>query len=85
MVCNNLPLQVIVHYDAEGVIHPLRFQFRSPGKGPQTVTIEQVADVRRVETDDGEARMFLCKDDSHMYELKYTLHDQKWILFRQIY
>lgn len=85
MVCSNLPIQTIVHYDAEGMIHPLRFQFLGPDKQTQTVCVDQVADVRRVETSVGECWMFLCRSASHMYELKFTPWDQKWLLFRQIY
>lgn len=85
MDCHNIPVQVIAHYDASGTMRPLRFQFEDARRNKQTVCVEQVTDVRRLELGGEESMMFLCKGDSHMYELKYTPQDQKWLLFRQIY
>lgn len=89
MDCENLPIQVIVHYDARGELRPLRFQYEDRQHRIHTIQVEQVTDSRKVEFVGIEAMLYLCKahvdGKGHLYELKYTVQTHKWVLFRQIY
>ena len=84
MRCDNLPIQVIVHYTAAGAMQPLRFQFEDQRKLAHTVRIDQVMDSREVEAPDSEVILYRCRSGDHWYELKYLVRFHKWILFRQI-
>jgi len=89
MTVDNLPIQVIVHCDAEGNLHPLRFCYETQNKTIQTIHVEQVVDTRQVEFPGLEAILYLCKgkekDGARLYELKYMITAHKWLLFRRIY
>ena len=89
MDCENLPIQVIVHCDAQGELRPLRFRYEDRQHQIHTVQVEQVTDSRKVEFVGIEAILYLCKAKTdgkeHLYELKYTVQTHKWVLFRQIY
>lgn len=89
MDCENLPIQAIVHCDAEGEMRPLRFRFEDAKHQLHTVQVEQVTDCRKVEFVGIEAILYLCKarrdGKEHLYELKYTVQTHKWVLFRKIY
>lgn len=89
MNCENLPIQVIVHFGAEGALQPLRFRYEDEDHQLHTVHIQQVTDSRRVEFVGIAAMLYLCKASvegkEHLYELKYTIQTHKWVLFRRIY
>ena len=89
MDCENLPVQVIVHCDAQGDLRPLRFRYEDKQHQIHTIRVEQVTDSRKVEFVGIEAMLYLCKahvdGKEHLYELKYTVQTHKWVLFRQIY
>jgi len=83
--CSNLPVQVILHCDANGTLRPLRFQFTDASRQCCVVHIEEIKDVRNVEFEGVEAVLYLCRSQAHLYELKYLIQSHKWLLFRQIY
>lgn len=89
MDAQNLPIQVIVHCDAGGELRPLRFRYEDSQHRLHTVQIDQVTDSRKVEFVGIAAILYLCKAKAegkeHLYELKYTIQTQKWVLFRKIY
>lgn len=89
MDCENLPVQVIVHCDAQGELRPLRFRYEDKNHQLHTVHVEQVTDSRKVEFVGIEAMLYLCRarqeGKEHLYELKYTVQTHKWVLYRQIY
>ncbi len=89
MDCENRPIQVIVHCGAEGDLQPLRFRYEDEDHRVHTVHVQQVTDSRRVEFVGIAAMLYLCKalveGKEHLYELKYTIHTHKWVLFRRIY
>ena len=84
MGCENLPIQVIVYCDAGGGLKPLRFQYEDKRRQLHTVHVDQVEDSRKVAFLGSEAILYLCRAQEHLYELKYTIHTHKWVLFRQI-
>ncbi len=89
MGCENIPIQMIVHCDEKGILRPLRFQIRDDQNKTHTVQIGQVIDSRKTINSDGEAIMYFCKANvqgkERLFELKYQINTQQWLLFRQIY
>lgn len=85
----NLPVQVIVHCEAGGDMHPLRFQYEDEKHMVHTVQIEQITDSRKTNFVGIDAIHYICKgfdgEKEHMYELRYTISTHKWVLFRTIY
>lgn len=89
MGSRNLPVQVIVHCMADGSLQPLRFRFEDADHVLHTVHIDEIVDCRKVEYMGVDALLFLCKGifacRERLFELKYTVHTHKWVLFRELY
>ena len=89
MGCENLPIQVLVHYDAAGSVRPLRFQFEDPARECHTFHIEQILDCHQIGTSGSASLLYICKTQSRgaegLFELKYQVLSHKWIMLRQIY
>lgn len=85
----NMPLQVIVHCEAGGDLHPLRFRYEDEKHMVHTVQVEHITDSRKTNFVGIDAIHYICRgkegDKEHMYELRYTINTHKWVLFRQIY
>ena len=89
MGCENLPIQMIVYCDERGTLHPLRFQLRDRQNKTHTVHIKEIIDSRKIKDQAYDAIMYLCKAVVNqkicLFELKYRIDTQQWMLFRQIY
>ncbi len=89
MRCDNLPVQMICCCNADGELQPLRFRFEDSGHALHTVHICDILDIRRVEYVGIEAFVYLCRavldGTEKLYELKYTIHSHKWVIFRELY
>ena len=85
----NVPVQVIVHCEAEGELRPLRFRYEDERHFVHTVQVDQITDTRSTAFVGIDAIHFICKTTEegkeHMYELKYTINTHKWVIFRRIY
>ena len=85
----NLPVQVIVHCEAGGEMHPLRFQYEDEKHLIHTIQIDRVTDRRKTNYVGIDAIHYICKgqdgEKEHMYELRYAIGTHKWVLFRMIY
>lgn len=85
----NLPVQVLASCGVDGAIVPLRFRFEDGTHMLHTVKIEEVLDSRKIEYVGLEAFCYLCKAECEgrekVFELRYTVHTHRWVLFREVY
>ena len=86
---NRCPIDVISVCSASGEIRPLRFRMEDEDHCLQTVVISQVLCCKAIQYVGIDAIQYLCKanceDKEHLFELRYTLKNHAWTLFRVVY
>ena len=89
MLTRNLPIQMLVCCDTDGRMQPLRFRFEDAEHRLHTAQIREILDSHKSEYVGIEAFFFVCCAEveglKKLYELKYTIHTHKWVLFRELY
>ena len=89
MQTKNLPIQMLCCCNADGDLQPLRFRFEDAAHLLHTVQICEILDCRKTEYVGIEAFFYLCRalldGAEKLYELKYTIHSHKWVIFRELY
>lgn len=75
--------------DTVGNIRPLRFRFEDEVHQLQTVHIAEIICSKSVCYVGMEALLYVCKAEidgrERMFELRYTIKNHIWMLFRMIY
>ena len=85
----NLPIEMICVCAADGELTPLRFRMEDEDHCLQTVVISQVLCCKPIQYVGIDAIQYLCKavceEKERLFELRYTLKNHAWSLFRVVY
>lgn len=85
----NLPVEMICVCGADGKLTPLRFRIEDEDHCLQTTVISQVLCSKPIQYVGVEAIQYLCKaiceGKERVFELRYTLKNHAWTLFRVVY
>ncbi len=79
------PIEMIFRTTANGDIRPLRFKLQD-GDDCQIIVVDQIVKVEKTLRAGIAAYLFTCQStlDNNilLYELRYTLADCKWVLYK---
>ncbi len=85
----NCPVDMIALCSTDGNLVPIRFRFETEDHSMQTVTISEVVCSKQVSYVGREAMIYVCKaimgEFERLLELKYSIQNHRWSLFRVIY
>ena len=84
----NKPVDVISVCSASGEIRPLRLRIEDEQHQLLRIDIDEVVSMRPVQFVGIEAQIFLCKavvkGKQWLFELKYTIRNHSWCIYRRI-
>jgi len=80
------PVEMIAWFNEEGVPKPMKFRMKNGEQVWITIKIERVIQWEKQKMAGIESLVYRCQSQienmQRLYELKYTLHDCKWVLYK---
>ena len=85
----NLPVEMISLCDDQGQLKPLRFRYKDERQQPHVVHVDQVLESKELNFVGVQVYQYLCRaclagGKEILFELRYTVKNHCWVLFRVI-
>ena len=84
----NMPIEMISLASVDGELKPLRFRYEDSRHQLHTVHIKEILVTKEINFVGVQSYLFVCKailrDKELLFELRYTIKNHRWVLFRML-